>query len=54
LLGSDNKEMAKNVVRFETNLKWSELLDVLPTGNKPPRYWRITDYNNLMNENPHF
>ena len=54
LLGNDNEEHAKNVVRFETNLKWSELLDVLPTPNKAPRYWRITDFNNLMNENPQF
>jgi hypothetical protein len=54
LLGNDNDELAKNVVRFETNLKWSELLDVLPVANKAPRNWKITDFNNLMNENPHF
>ena len=54
LLGNDNEESAKNVVRFETNLKWSELLDVLPVANKAPRYWKITDFNNLMNENPQF
>jgi len=54
LLGNDNDEMTKNVVRFETNLTWHDLLDVLPTQNKPPKYWKITDYNNLMNENPHF
>ena len=54
LLGNDNDELAKNVVRFETNLKWSELFDILPTANKAPRYWKITDYNNLMNENPQF
>ena len=54
LLGNDNQDMAKNVVRFETNLKWTELLDIIPTINKPPREWRITDYNNLMNEKPHF
>lgn len=54
LLGTDNDEMVKNVVRFETNLKWTELFDVLPTGNKAPRHWRITDFNNIMNENPHF
>lgn len=54
LLGNDNQEMAKNVVRFEANLRWSELFDILPTINKPPRFWKITDYNNLMNENPHF
>lgn len=54
LLGNDNQETTKNVVRFETNLKWHEIFDVLPTWNKAPRYWKITDYNNLMNENPHF
>lgn len=54
LLGNDNDEMAKNVVRFEANLRWSEFFDILPTFNKPPRNWKITDYNNLMNENPHF
>lgn len=54
LLGNDNEELAKNVVRFEANLKWSELLDVLPIMNKPPRGWKITDFNNLMNENPMF
>ena len=54
LLGNDNDELAKNVVRFETNLRYTELFDVLPTENKPPRYWKITDYNNLMNENPDF
>lgn len=54
LLGNDNDELAKNVVRFETNVSWTELFDVLPTFNKPPRDWKITDYNNLMNENPQF
>ena len=54
MLGNDNEELAKNVVRFEANLKWSELLDVLPVMNKPPRGWKITDFNNLMNENPMF
>ena len=54
LFGNDNSETTKNVVRFETNLRWSEFLDILPTQNKPPRHWKITDYNNLMNENPFF
>ena len=31
LLGNDNNEMVKNVVRFETNLRWSDLTDVIPT-----------------------
>lgn len=54
LLGNDNDEMAKNVVRFETNLRWTELADILPTFNKAPKNWKITDFNNLMNENPRF
>lgn len=54
LLGNDNDEMVKNVVRFETNLRWTELTDVLPTDNKPEKAWVITDWNNLMNENPYF
>jgi len=54
LLGSDNDEMAKNVVRFETNMSWYSALDPLGLSGNAPRYWRITDYNNLMNENPHF
>jgi len=54
LLGNDNEEMAKNVVRFEANVRWSELGDILPLFNKTPRGWKITDYNNLMNENPRF
>ena len=54
LFGNDNTDNCKNVVRFETNLRWSELLDVLPTENKAPRGWKITDWNNLMNENKHF
>lgn len=54
LLGNDNEEMAKNVVRFEANLRWSELFDIMPVFNKPSRGWKITDFNNLMNENPRF
>jgi len=54
LLGSDNDEPVKNVVRFEANLKWNDLTDILPVGMKAPKEWRITDFNNLMNENPFF
>ena len=54
LLGSDNMEPAKNIVRFETNLAWTDLADILPTIQKKPHPWIITDYNNLMNENPYF
>ena len=54
LLGNDNDETVKNVVRFETNLRWSDLYDLVPTENKPEKRWKITDWNNLMNENKHF
>ena len=54
LLGSDNDETVKNVVRFETNLSWTDLTDIMPTIMKAPKPWIITDFNNLMNENPFF
>lgn len=54
LFGSDDSEMVKNVVRFEANLEWRDLLRVLPVDNKRPQPWKITDFNNLMNENPLF
>jgi len=54
LFGSEDTEHVKNVVRFEANLAWSDLLHVLPTNNKPHFDWRITDWNNIMNENPLF
>ena len=54
LFGSNDQEVVKNVVRFEANLKWHDLLRVLPVDNKRPQPWKITDFNNLMNENPLF
>jgi hypothetical protein len=54
LFGSNDKDLVKNVVRFEANVKWTDLLKVLPVNNKPSLKWKITDFNNLMNENPHF
>lgn len=54
LFGSDDGEIVKNVVRFEANLGWQDLLRILPVDNKAPQPWRITDFNNLMNENPLF
>ena len=54
LFGSDDGESVKNVVRFEANLRWTDLLKVLPVNNKPSLKWRIADFNNLMNENPYF
>ena len=54
LFGNDDQEKVKNIVRFEANLRWTDLLDMLPTDNKPEKRWKITDWNNLMNENPQF
>ena len=56
LFGSDDKEPVKNVVKFEANVKWTEFLRILPVHNKRllSRAWKITDYNNVMNENPYF
>ena len=42
------------VVRFEANLRWTDFFKVMPTENKRPQQWKITDFNNLMNENPLF
>jgi len=52
LFGSTDDELVKNVVRFETNLRWSDLLKILPVQNKPSFDWKITDFNNVLNENP--
>jgi hypothetical protein len=54
LFGSNDRELVKNVVRFEANVRWTDLLKVLPVNNKPSLKWKITDFNNLMNENPYF
>jgi hypothetical protein len=54
LFGTDDGETVKNVVRFEANLKWTDFAKILPVNNKPSLKWKITDWNNLMNENPHF
>lgn len=54
LFGSNDRETVKNVVRFEANMKWTDTMKVLPVNNKPSMKWKITDFNNLMNENPYF
>ena len=54
LFGSDDQETVKNIVRFEANLKWTDLLSVMPVNNKKAKNWKITDWNNIMNENPHY
>ena len=55
LFGSNDEEKIKNVVRFEANLRWYDFMNLLPTPNKLSiADWKITDYNNVMNENPLF
>ena len=45
--------MVKNVVKFEANVRWLDLFKVLNTTNKPQFDWKITDFNNVLNENPY-
>jgi hypothetical protein len=54
LFGSTDEENTKNVVRFEANLRWLDLFKINPVENKPSHHWKITDFNNVLNENPHF
>lgn len=53
LFGSNDHETVKNVVRFETQARWLDLVKVLNVQNKPDRVWKVTDYNNILNENPY-
>lgn len=46
--------MVKNVVKFEANMKWIDIFKILPVDNKPEMHWKITDFNNVLNENPYF
>jgi hypothetical protein len=52
LFGSNDEELVKNVVRVETQVRWLDLFKVLPLENKPQFGWKITDFNNVLNENP--
>jgi len=55
LFGSDDTESVKNIVRFEANLRWFDFLNLLPVENKKSiGEWKITDFNNVLNENPLF
>jgi len=29
-------------------------MDLIPIDNKAPKGWKITDFNDLMNQNPYF
>ena len=55
LFGSQDDESVKNIVRFEANLRWFDFYNLTSTNNKASLGdWRITDFNNVLNENPHF
>lgn len=55
LFGSEDSESVKNVVRFEANLRWFDFFNLLPVNNKHSiGQWKITDFNNILNENPLF
>lgn len=54
LFGSADEEIVKNVVRFETNVRWLDVFKVLNVENKKELGWKITDFNNILNENPYF
>lgn len=51
LFGSTDEELVKNVVRVETQVRWLDLFKILDTPNKPRFGWKITDFNNVLNEN---
>ena len=53
LFGSTDEELVKNVVRVETQVRWLDIFKILPTTNKPQFGWKITDFNNVLNENPY-
>lgn len=53
LFGTNDEEVVKNIVRFETNVRWLDIFKVLPVENKPSFDWKITDFNNVLNENPY-
>jgi hypothetical protein len=55
LFGSEDTEHVKNVVKFEANLRWLDFTSLMPVNNKPQLGdWKITDFNNVLNENPLF
>jgi len=53
LFGSTDEELVKNVVRVETQVRWLDLFKIMGTTNKPQLGWKITDFNNVLNENPY-
>lgn len=53
LFGSTDEELVKNVVRLETQVRWLDLCRIMNVSNKPQFGWKITDFNNVLNENPY-
>jgi hypothetical protein len=53
LFGSTDEELVKNVVRVETQVRWLDLFKIMNVPNKPQFGWKITDFNNVLNENPY-
>jgi hypothetical protein len=54
LFGSTNQDLVKNVVRFEANCYWTDMVNFLPVNNKKSLKWKITDFNDLMDANKQF
>ena len=54
LFGNNDEEVVKNVVKFEANLRWFDFWNLLPVENKKIGNWRISDFNNVLDENPLF
>jgi hypothetical protein len=56
LFGGNDGRNNVYVVRFESQLNFSDFLWILPTQNKPSRLrsTRITDFNNVLRGNPYF
>jgi hypothetical protein len=52
LFGSESEELAKNVIRIEASFRFYEMFKILQVNCKPRRGWKITDFNNVLNENP--
>jgi hypothetical protein len=54
LFGSEDEETVQNVVKVEANVRWFDFLNLLPVENKKIASWKITDFNNVLDENPLF
>ena len=54
LFGSQDTDSVKNVVRFEAEIRWLDFFKAGPFDNKQAFEWKMTDFNNVLNENPYF